>query len=115
MEAATKNKRGRPKTFSEITYSFIDDVEQRAAQNKIYATAAIELLEQKPGDFFLTNKGNFRRQGIAEQIGRLIHAGYATELCKEIAEAAITFYEKGYSVKTIEKWIRAGKTAGEWF
>ena len=116
-EAATKKKRGRPANpMLEVFRVSYPEREKRAAQNLYYVCAAvIEILKQKPGSFFVTGKGNFRRNGIAEQIGRMYEQnGYSEEDCKTIAEQAQELYKAGFSVKAIEKWIRTGRTTGEW-
>ena len=115
MEAATNNKRGRPCAFHKSLYEIFYDKEKRVAQNLIYVGETLKLLQQKPGDFFITENGkNVRRQGIAEQIGRMITEGYSEEDCKKVAETAIELYKKGVSVKALEKWIRTGRKTGEW-
>lgn len=114
MEAATNNKRGRPCAYTELLYAALYEEEKRPAQNKYHAGATVSMLQQQPGDFFITDKGNFRRQGIAEQIGRMIYEGYPEEFCKKVAETAIELYKKGVSVKALEKWIRTGRKTGEW-
>ena len=108
MVDATKNKRGRPKTVNRIladtTYT---DKEPRAAMNLLYAAQFIQLLPEQEQQFFLTQKGNIKRQGIAEQIGRL----YAKELiseteCIELAKLCIADYNSGIPSKQIERYLR---------
>ncbi len=85
---------------------FAEDPEKRTAQNIFYAGRTITLLGQHPGDFFITEKGNFRRQGIAEIIGRLHFAGKLTdEQAIELAESAMEVYKSGTKVKEVEKMI----------
>lgn len=109
MEAATKNRRGRPKdilnNFYEQTFN---DMAPRTAQNTGYAGFFIvSTLKQKKGDFFVTKHGNFRRQGIAEQLGRMLKADLITEeQAKELAQWAIDDYNSGASVKQIESTLR---------
>lgn len=115
MVADTENKRGRPCIHPDFLYAIFNDREKRSAQNMYYAGAATTLLNQQPGDFFITDKGNYRRQGIAEQIGRMYKQdGYLESDCKKVYEMALDLYTRGYKVKTIEKWIRHGRTTGEW-
>ena len=113
MVAATENKRGRPRTFKEPLYAIYFDKEKRVAQNLYYAGYTITLLQQQPGDFFVTEKGNIRRQGIAEQIGRMSAEGYTDADCKKIAEMAMDLFKRGYKVKAIERWIRQGRKTHE--
>jgi len=113
MEAATQNRRGRPKsitrkTIEETGLYTLDTM--RGAMNQSYAGMCIlQVAEAKSGEesFFVTKCGNFRRQGIAEQIGRIYHAELLTlEQCKELMIAAIEEYESGKSVKEVEKHLR---------
>lgn len=115
MEADTKNKRGRPRKYGDILYAIFSDEEKRTAQNTYFASKAIMFLQQKPGDFFVTKKGKFRRKGIAEQIGRMYaQDGYPEDQCKRIGEMAMELFNAGYKVKAIEAMIRHGRTTGEW-
>ena len=108
METATKNKRGRPAKFSNEYYSMWQDKEKRAAQNTYYASMIILMMESKRGSFFVTDRGNLRRQGIAEKIGRLYCAGKLTEdQAKELTQAAIDQYQSGATVKEVERTIKA--------
>lgn len=107
MEADTKNKKGRPVIFKDPLYAIYFDKEKRTAQNLYYAGDAIQMMAQKPGDFFITSKGNLRRQGIAEQIGRLHRQdGFPEDYCKDICYQAISLVNDGESVKTVEQKIR---------
>lgn len=80
---------------------------KRAEENRYYAGHAVRMLRQKPGDFFLTPAGEMRRQGIAEKIGRLYCGGIPKHECIEAAEAAISAYKAGQTVKEIEKTLAA--------
>lgn len=115
MEADTKNKRGRPQTITGIIArqsieSAILDTGERAAINYHYATHFLytcygENLEN--GSFFLSNNRKVRRQGIAEQLGRMLVAELiTTEQAKELAQWAIDTYNNGTSVKQIESTLR---------
>ena len=65
---------------------------------------------EKPGDknnFFISEKGKIKRQGIAEQLGRMLGAELiTTEEARELAQWAIDRYNSGYSVKQIESTLR---------
>ena len=107
MEADTKKQRGRPRVYGDMLYAIYRDKEKRTAQNLYYAGDAIMLMGQKPGDYFLTPRGNIRRQGIAEQIGRMHKQdGLPDDECKGICEQAISLTERGYSAKAVERMIR---------
>lgn len=81
---------------------------KRAEKNKYFAeAAAVTLLKQQPGDFFITPAGKIRRQGIAEKIGRMYYGGIPKHECIEAAEAAIDAYKAGQTVKEIEKALAA--------
>lgn len=109
MEAATKNKRGRPKSIHRLsTEGIFDDKEPRTAMNIGYAgQAVLKLMGQNMrGSFFVTERGNFRRQGIAEQLGRMLEEGFSIEACREMMETCINLYNEGESVKEIERILR---------
>ena len=108
-ETATKKKRGRPEVLPTATYSLFNEQERRTVQNQFYAgVTIIELLKQKPGDFFVTEKGKFRRQSIAERIGRLYCAGKLSEdEARELAEMAMRDYTAGATVKDVTARITA--------
>ena len=113
-EAATKKKRGRPQKLTEDFYSIVPEMEKRPAQNFYYAGVAIELMNEQPGGFFVSEKGKLRRNGIAEQIGRMFaQDGFSKAKCEEIYEMAKHLYKHGYQVKTIEKIIRRGRMTGD--
>ena len=106
MAAATK-KRGRPKKFEYIETVF-PDKEPRAAQNIQYATLAIsEFTEGRTDPFFVTDRGSIRRQGIAEQIGRMYADGTINEAeARELITTCKEEYANGRQVKEIEKTLR---------
>lgn len=107
MAAATENKRGRPKKIDDVWYYSFSELEKRTAQNTFYVAEAIRITNDKPGGFFVTDKGKFRRNGIAEQIGRAFVDGLISEeQGRELAEIAINQYANGKSVKEIEKDLR---------
>lgn len=109
MVSDTENKRGRPAKFNEALYMIWDDREKRAAQNIYYAGFTVrEILNQKPGDFFVNKRGTFRRQAIAEQIGRIYKEGLLTaDQCRELAQVAMDEYNGGDSTKAIAKTLTA--------
>lgn len=107
METATKNKKGRPAKFTALHYNLFSEMEKRPAQNIYYAGRIVILAKQKQGDFFVTERGSFRRQGIAEQLGRIYEAGLATDAeILELLEQCIKEYNSGATVKEIEKRLR---------
>ena len=124
MVAATKNKRGRPKIFPDGIYATMFDYENRTAQNKIYAMEGYKIIHPDLSigadpdtydPFWLTKKGNFKKQGILEQIGRMYSQdGYTEDECKDIFQKVTVLIENGYSVKDVEKMIRHGRITGEW-
>lgn len=111
MEAATKKKRGRPKSANTIAAEMVfTEKETRAAQNLLYAMTCIDKIGGRNNPFFTTAKGNIRRQGIAEQLGRMLEADLITvEQAKELAQWAIDDYNSGASVKQIESTLRLYK------
>ena len=112
MVAATKNKRGRPKSWqTTATETAFPEKEIRAGQNYIYASEFIHSVlgerPGQPGNFFVTDRGNIRRQGIAEQLGRMYAAGLIDEeQGKELAQTVIDLYNSGESVKQLETRLR---------
>lgn len=125
METATKNKggvfvetatkkRGRPKKIgNKLAEQAFYDMEPRAAQNMFYAGKALIKLEGESPDpeieaFFLTRKGNYRKQGILEQLGRMLEEGSITNIedGRNILRECMENYKEGESVKTIEKRLR---------
>lgn len=113
MEAATKNKRGRPKLPGTIAAEMVfTEKETRAAQNLLYAMTCIDKIGGRNNPFFVTAKGNIRRQGIAEQLGRMLEADLITvEKAKELVQWAIDDYNSGTSVKQIESTLRLYRQA----
>lgn len=102
MVSDTK-KRGRPRKFEAPLYDIFDSVEPRAAQNRYYAALTMfEILKERPGGFFVSARGNLRRQGIAEQIGRMYEAGLITaDQGRELTQETIKDYNGGATVKEI--------------
>lgn len=117
MVADTKNKRprGRPKkVINALAEAALSEYETRTAQNITYAAKALRTLEDPQRDakgqydsFFMTAKGNLRRQGILEQIGRMLEEGsLSAEKAPELLEAVKEDCLKGMSVKEAEKILR---------
>lgn len=109
METDTKKRRGRPKSVQTLTAEatgLFSELTPRAAQNQVYA-ARVMMMNGGPGSFFWTERGKQRRQGIAEQIGRMLEADLITEdQAKELTQEAIDLYNKGWSVKQIAGLLR---------
>lgn len=115
MESDTKKKRGRPQTVAGImSRMYMDenilDTGERAAINHYYATHFLFECYGKnleSGSFFVSNNRKVRRQGIAEQLGRMLEADLiTTEQAKELAQWAIDDYNSGSSVKAITSTLR---------
>lgn len=114
MVADTENKpkRGRPLLPMTIAAKIgLPDKEIRTAQNTLYACTFIkEVMEERPGtpgSFFVNDKGNFKRQGIAEQLGRMYEAGLIDkDEGRQLANQVINDYKNGASVKELEKRLR---------
>ena len=102
LVAATENKRGRPAKFAAPTYEILHDMERRTAQNTLYATTLVNLLDGDSKDFFFTAKGNYRRKSIAEKIGRMYVQGILTDAqSMDLALTCIQDYKRGETVKQI--------------
>lgn len=107
METDTKNRRGRPRKFEFSTYSMFSDMEKRPVQNLMYASKALLHLCPERDPFFVTEKGNIRRKGIIEQIGRMYVDGTITaDQGRELIEQCKTDYNDGHSVKEITDALR---------
>ena len=119
MEAATKNKKGRPKNkeYEEArilnnNYSaYNTEIGNRALQNTVNAQYFLtNLINEERSDielFFMTSEGNLRRKGIAEQIGRMLREGLIDQkTAEQIADEAIKLYNAGRSSKQIEAALR---------
>ena len=116
MVSDTKNKRGRPRTIAGIIGRdmkdtvFVDDG-LRAATNKYYAMECLKVFYGKlenaeNGSFFVNENRKIRRQGIAEQIGRMLESELITpDQARELAEECIRDYESGQTVKEITKHL----------
>ena len=106
----TERKRGRPKSAIgrrlDIVRS-LQDATDRTEINRLYAGMCIDLKQDEFKPFFVTDYGGFKRQGIAEQIGRIREEGLVTdEELTELTRQAIRDYENGEKVKDIEKRLR---------
>lgn len=109
METATK-KRGRPRSvLGELASNPVlqDGKTERTILNQLYAMECIMLDEDRFKPFFVTDRGKFRRQGIAEQIGRMKEEGIASdEELIELTETCMEDYTAGKPIKEIEKGLR---------
>lgn len=113
MEAATK-KRGRPRSAARET---LEDCAAlcagntnslRAQINDVYACSSLYHLTGPEYEFFHNEKGKFIRHGIAEQIGRLYDVQFiSAEEIPEVVRICMGYYEQGYSVKAIERYLRS--------
>lgn len=111
MESDTKKKRGRPQTIAgimadEYLNAVVVETDKRAAMNFYYACTFLRECYGRPenGSFFISEHGKVRRQGIAEQLGRMLEAELITiEQAKELAQEAEQEYKSGKSVKEIAK------------
>lgn len=114
MESDTKKKRGRPRTIAgEMARHYVEavvtDNGERAAMNYYYAFTFIHDCYGRPenGSFFLSPQGKVRRQGIAEQIGRMLEAELINiDQARELADSCIKDYQDGQSVKKITERLR---------
>jgi hypothetical protein len=87
--------------------AFSTDGGERARTNLVYCFYTVKLNEQEFKPFFATDYGGFRRNGIAEQIGRMREEELATdEELIELTRQCIKDYENGEKVKDIEKRLR---------
>ena len=105
-----ERKRGRPKgTIAQAVESGkgLWTHTERTEINKLFAFRCISLNEKEFKPFFVTDYGEFKRNGIAEQIGRMREEELATdEELTELTRQAIRDYENGEKVKDIEKRLR---------
>lgn len=114
MESDTEKKKGRPQTIAGIMSRIykkdnILDTGERAAINYYYAIRFLNGCygELESGSFFLSANRKVRRQGIAEQLGRMLEADLiSTEQAEELAQQAIDDYNSGRSVKEITNTLR---------
>ena len=128
MEAATKNKRGRPDVFStyyknpkdarELHFSLYQGLDKRSLTNMVYCEKGWDIakeLGEYTKQYFWTDKGNWKAKGIAEQLGRMyLQSGFDIESCKDICKTALLMIDNGFTVKTIERWIRKGRNTNTW-
>lgn len=121
MEAATKNRRGRPiKEEYKEAYRLANMGDEDYAGRSLRTIRTIEAAEPFIGaifrnddkfgnmyHFFHSKEGRLKKTGIAEQLGRMISENLITEQrAFDIADDVITAYESGISVKTIERNLR---------
>lgn len=122
MVDATENRRGRPSVFSHIELYNIcsgdPDPEHRGQVNRAYADIGIntvhEVLEQEDNEedvalrvidiFGISGR---RRQGVLEQIGRMVKAGsYTEDTIADTIRTSIALLQSGHKSKEIEQYIR---------
>ena len=111
MVSDTKKKRGRPRSSAgnmAREFPVTEENSIRANMNQSYAARfAVGILNQKPGDFFFTERGKIRRQAIAEQLGRIYDSRILDERqCRELAQSAVDDYRNGSSVKEVAQRLR---------
>jgi len=107
METASKKKCGRPRIYDDVIYEIWYDKGKRTAQNLIYVSSIVRLMEQQPGGYFVRENGQLRRQSIAEIIGRMhIRDGLPADECRKLCGEAMSLTEHGFSVKDVEKMLR---------
>ena len=128
MEDATKKKRGRPTAFErtfgdnslKAAYKSMGSNydSDRAYTNDLYSTeghsiATDHLGKEKVRAIFFTKAGNYKGKAILEQIGRMsLQNGYDRETCEAVLDAAVKAMEQGLTIRHIERWIRHGRTTG---
>ena len=113
LEAATKNKKYLREWIKEAEKRpKNEDRTERAIKNEFFALICLAVINKENvinefKSFFGSTTGKIKRQGIAEQIGRLKFYGLVTdkELIK-LVRACIKQYNNGESVKDIEKQLR---------
>lgn len=101
-------KKGRPKTVNRILAdAAYQDKEPRTAVNMLFAARFIHEVMGDNNSFFVNSRGAIRRQGIAEQIGRMLEGELITdEEARALVQEAVTDYNNGTGVKEIEKALR---------
>jgi len=134
LEAATKNKRGRPTVFEKVygddgfkssIRAMKSDDSDRTVTNQLYVSEGLSLAEKVYGKmkmdgdstinsiFFHNGKG--KGIGILEQIGRMhLQNNFDEESCILVLKAAVDAKQDGTPVKIIEKWLRHGRNYNEW-
>ncbi len=126
MEAATKNKRGRPRIFSRAELSDVDiDIDcglsDRGRINRKYSEIGEDAVYQVLDPYLdndivmdLFGLDHTMRVGVLEQIGRMVKEGYPGEVIIKTIIRTKEMLEAGYRSKDIERWIRTGRKTGEW-
>ena len=130
METVSK-KRGRPKAEARIygesgaammasNKQLFPELTGRSATNRLYYMAGFDIAckymgkEQVKKIFFREN-GRVYGSCILEQIGRMnLQNNYNEESCKEILNISIEMLQNGFSIRSIEKYIRHGRNTNEW-
>lgn len=135
-EAATKKRRGRPTVYTRdlrgdqdagdsakaIHDGIFSDMEPRARVNMHYVTAGMSIADKLLGkdgarrEFTSPKTGKFKGQAILEQVGRMkLQNGYGDGDCMTVLETALHLRNAdGWTVREAERWIRRGRTTGEW-
>lgn len=107
-DTENKRKRGRPKlpdTVLREKVGWYPEMSTRQYQNFMYANRFIAEVLEENHPFFCTGRG-IRRQGIAEQLGRMYAEGLQTkEQCKRLAQWVMDDYADGTSVKVLIKTL----------
>lgn len=120
LVAATKNKkRGRPRIADANHRMLFCNYQDRAQTNMYYAVVAYAIISKTWGDdkfkaHFVNSVGNYKRQAILEQIGRMyLQNGYSESDCMQIVDIALNLLEK-YTVKQVENWLRYCRNNDDW-
>lgn len=119
MEADTK-KRGRPQIISDFHKNLFNDFQGRALTNLYYVITAQGIIcnswaKDKFNRHFVKSTGQYKRQAILEQIGRMyLQNNYCENDCMMITEKAIEMLESKWTVKQVESWIRYGRNYNKW-
>ncbi len=124
MEAATKNRRGRPNIYKAhqveiaeaINRNSFPSYSNRSLTNLLYVQAGMEIAQQLYGEegtkqLFSTDRGNMKHKSILEQIGRMfLQNQFSEESCKNALSEAVELLQQGAKVKDIERAIRITRT-----
>lgn len=135
MEAATeKKKRGRPSVDARDGSDLVEVIANydtqmkthRSHVNEYYRLEAVDFLRNHLSELphacklIVPYKDSYipRKTGLAvlEQLGRMIlQDGYSDDDVLTVANVATTLLsEHGFKVKEVERYMRHGRTTGEW-
>ena len=109
MEAASKNKRGRPSVFArpggreeeQVYKSIFEPLHTGSARklaNSLYVTDGFNVAAEcvNARETFYTKDGTARGKAILEQIGRMhLQDGYSEEDCKIVLDVSIKLWQAG--------------------